>query len=70
MKPTENDLVVIDFPAAADHDENSDGIDPMHDAKRKRMKFAQAMSRGNNVSRHVDSPHLAQRIPRVRDARL
>src|SRR5580658_2334866 len=34
MQPAENYIVVIDLPAAADHDENGDRIDPMHDAQR------------------------------------
>ena len=38
MQKAEDHVVVIDFPAAADHDENGDGIDPMHDAKRQRMQ--------------------------------
>jgi hypothetical protein len=31
-------VVVVDLPAATDHDENGDRIDPMHDAQRQRMQ--------------------------------
>ncbi len=39
MQPAENHVVVINLPAAADHDENRDRVDPMHDAKRQRMQL-------------------------------
>jgi hypothetical protein len=35
---TKNDIVVINLPSAADHDENSDGVDPVHDSHRRGMK--------------------------------
>src|SRR5262249_56741697 len=37
----EQNVVVIDLPAAADHDENGDSIDPMHDAERQWMEAVQ-----------------------------
>jgi hypothetical protein len=33
-KKAEQNVVVVDLPAAADHDENGNRIDPMHDAER------------------------------------
>ncbi|MFZ0352386.1 MAG: hypothetical protein WAM12_01815, partial [Pseudolabrys sp.] len=40
MQPAENDFVIVYFPAAADHDENGNRIDPMHEPQRKRMQLA------------------------------
>ena len=45
MQEAEDDVVVIDLPAAADHDENSDGIGPMHDPERQ---WVQAMHFGRS----------------------
>src|ERR1700741_3580099 len=36
-KKAEKDVIVVDLPAAADHDENGNRIDPMHDAERQWM---------------------------------
>ncbi len=38
MQPPKNNVVIVDLPAAADHDEHRDGINPMHDPDRQRMK--------------------------------
>ena len=38
MQKAEEDVVVVDLPAAADHDENGDRIGPMHDADRQRVQ--------------------------------
>ena len=40
MQQAEDHVVVIDLPAAADHDEYRHRIDPMHDAKRQRVEAA------------------------------
>ena len=39
MQPAKNYVVVIDPPAAADHDENRQRVDPMHDPHRQRMQL-------------------------------
>ena len=39
MQPAKNYLVVVYFPAAADHDEHGERIDPMHDPDRGRVEF-------------------------------
>jgi hypothetical protein len=39
MKPAEQHVVVVDPPAAADHDEYRQRVDPMHDAKWERMQL-------------------------------
>ena len=49
MQPTEDDLVVVNLPAAADHDENGDRVGPVHDAQRQRMKLARVKRHGRNV---------------------
>ena len=36
----EQNVVVVDLPAAADHDEDRERIDPMHDPQRQRMQAA------------------------------
>ena len=51
MQPAENDFVVVDFPAAADHDENGNRIDPMHDPQRKRMKLARVLTLDEHPSK-------------------
>ena len=38
VKSAEQDLVVVNLPAAADHDDHRNGIGPMHDAHRQRMQ--------------------------------
>src|SRR4051794_25252244 len=40
MQPAEQYFVVVDFPAAADQDDNGCRVDPMHDAQRQRMQLA------------------------------
>src|SRR6516165_889515 len=37
----EQNVVVVNLPAAADHDENGGGVDPMHDPQGQRMQAAQ-----------------------------
>ena len=39
-RKTEQNVVVVNLPAAADHDENGGGVDPMHDPQRQRMQAA------------------------------
>src|SRR5215469_5909579 len=36
----EKNVVVVNLPAAPDHDENGGGVDPMHDPQRQRMQPA------------------------------
>ena len=38
MQKAEEDVVVVNLPAAADHDENSNRVGPMHDADRQRVQ--------------------------------
>jgi len=38
MQPAEKNIIVINPPAATDHDENRQRVDPMHDAQGQRMK--------------------------------
>jgi hypothetical protein len=38
MQPPENNVVIVDLPAAADHNDHRDGINPMHDPDRQRVK--------------------------------
>ena len=45
MQPAEQHLVVIDLPAAADHDEHRDGIDPVHDPDWQWMKNLSHLAR-------------------------
>ena len=40
MQPAEHHLVLVDLPAAADHDEHGQRVGPMHDAERQRMQPA------------------------------
>src|SRR5579871_1665777 len=49
MKPAEKDFVIVDLPAAADHDDHRNGVDPVHDPDRQWMK---------NLS-HLARSHLA-----------
>lgn len=55
MQPAEDDLVVVDLPAAADHDENGDGIGPVHDAQRQRMKFSDGLCHRTKCERGISS---------------
>ena len=43
VQPAEQDLVVVDLPAARDHDDHRDGIGPVHDAERQRVKCARKL---------------------------
>ena len=44
MQPAKDHIVVVDLPSAADHDENGERVDPMHDAHRQRMQPALVVS--------------------------
>jgi hypothetical protein len=49
LQPAKNRVIVVDLPAAANHDEDGQGVDPMHDPDRQWVKLphtARANGRG------------------------
>ena len=49
MQPAEDHLVIVDFPAAADHHDHGRRIDPMHDTDRQRMEFLRVRRGGSST---------------------
>ena len=61
MQPSKNNVIIVDLPAATDHDEHRDGINPVRDPDRRRMKnllhFLKALGESAVVVRQIVSSH-------------